>query len=293
MPVEHAAVRRLIPLLLLLPGTAFAAAQVATPAAGRLSPAQGQALLERALANELWAAQETGHPQRYVLHKSSPRLSSTKEIIETKDGAVARLTAIDDKPLSAADEQREQTRLDALLRDAGLQRHRKQSEDTDTGRALKVLRVLPSAFLYQDAGPADDSDGKTERFTFKPNPKFDPPDLETEVLTAMSGTIWIDVAQERISRLEGHLEQDVDFGWGILGRLYKGGSIAIEQAPIAESQWHMVRFRMSMSGRVFFKMRVFDTSEEETQFAPVPMGLGYVQAIQMLRGDAGAVSAGP
>ena len=52
---------------------------------------------------------------RYRLRKTSPRLTSTKEIFETKDGAVARLILINDKPLSAADEQKEDARLDALL----------------------------------------------------------------------------------------------------------------------------------------------------------------------------------
>ena len=71
-----------------------------------------------------------------------------------------------------------------------------------------------------------------EKFTFQPNPNFSPPDLETQALTAMTGEIWIDPAQERVTRLEGHLQQDADFGWGILGRLNKGGWIVIEQADV-------------------------------------------------------------
>jgi hypothetical protein len=39
---------------------------------------------------------------------------------------------------------------------------------------------------------------------------------------------------------------------------------------------------MQMSGRVVFKTRVFDTSEDESGFTPVPQGMGYQQAIQML-----------
>ena len=117
-----------------------------------LTPAQGQALVDRALANELRAAQDASHPMRYQLRKTSPRLTTTKEICETRDGDVARLIAINDRPLSAADEQKEEARLDALLSDPGKQRHRKQAEDTDAGRALKVLRALPTAFDYQYAG---------------------------------------------------------------------------------------------------------------------------------------------
>jgi hypothetical protein len=214
-------------------------------------------------------------------------LTSVKEILETRDGAVARLLSIADRPLSAEDEEKEQARLDGLLSDPSRQRHRKQSQDDDTGRALKVLRALPEAFLYQFAGTGWGPAGKVEKFTFKPNPQFNPPDLETQVLTALTGEIWIDAAQSRVTRLEGHLRQDVDFGWGILGRLNKGGWIVIDQADVGGRQWRIVRFQMVMSGRVLFKNKSFDTVEEQTQFAPLPAALGYRQAIQMLRAAPG------
>jgi hypothetical protein len=37
------------------------------------------------------------------------------------------------------------------------------------------------------------------------------------------------------------------------------------------------------SGRVLFKSRSFDTTEEESGFTPIPAGLTYQQGIQMLR----------
>jgi hypothetical protein len=42
---------------------------------------------------------------------------------------------------------------------------------------------------------------------------------------------------------------------------------------------------MKMSARVVFKTKVFDTTEDESKFAPVPLGLKYQQAIAMLRGN--------
>jgi hypothetical protein len=251
---------------------------------GASAPAEEQSLVQQALANEVSAAKDSQHPMCYRLRKSSPRLTTTKEICETADGAVARLVSVNDAPLSATDEQREQTRLDQLLSDPGKQRHRKQSQDQDTARALKVLRSLPNAFIYEDEGPVEGSSGAVEKFRFKPNPKFDPPDLETQVLTQMAGELWIDRAQERVTRLDGRLQQDVDFGWGILGRLYKGGSILIEQADVGDHQWRVVHFDMKMSARVVFKTKSFDTTEDASQFVTVPQGLKYQQAIAMLRG---------
>lgn len=223
---------------------------------------------------------------RYLLHKTSPRLTTTKEIVETRDGAVARLLSINDGPLSKADEQKEQARLDALAGDPSLQRHRKQNEDSDMGIALKLLRMLPDAFLYQYAGSGSSRLGEVQKFRFKPNPKFSPPDYETQALTALSGEIWIDPAEERVVRLEGHLQQDTDYGWGILGRLNKGGWVAIEQADVGGRQWRIVHVEMEMTMRILFKTRVFNTVEQMSGYTPVPVGLDYRQAIRMLRAGA-------
>lgn len=250
------------------------------------------ALVRTALANEARSARDPQHPMRYRLRKTSPRLTTTKEIFETKDGAVARLIAVNDAPLTAADEQKEQTRLDLLLGDPSRQRHRKQVEEEDSARAMKVLRALPLAFLYQYKGPGEAPTGKVEKFTFKPNPKFDPPDLETQALTAMTGEIWIDPAQNRVVHLEGHLQHDVDFGWGILGRLYKGGWIVLDQAPVSEGQWRITHFQMSITARVVFKTKVFETTEDESQYTPVPVGMKYQQAIKMLRAEDVSASSG-
>jgi hypothetical protein len=283
--------RNLIPLLTM---TLWAGVVYGQPVNAAFTPAQAQALVGRALATESRAAQEfsRSHPMRYRLHKSSPRITSTKEIVETRDGDVARLVAINDQPLSLAAEQQEQSRLDALLSNPGLQQHRKRSEDNDTERALKVLRVLPTAFLYQFVGTGTASTGvatfgTVAKFSFKPNPQFNPPDLETGVLTAMAGEIWIDPAQERVVRLAGSLQQDKEFGLGILGQLNKGGWVEIDQADVGGHQWRIVHLKLVMSGRVLFKAKNSDSVQDYSQFAPVPANMSYKQAIQMLRGGSG------
>jgi hypothetical protein len=269
MPSKLDHVRSFLALLLLLPLAIVSQAETA-PA---LAPAQAQALVNRALATELRAAQDTSHPMRYRLHRSSPRLTSTKEIVETREGFVARLVEINDRPLIPADEEKEQARLDALLTDPSRQSHRKQSEDQDTGIVLKLLRMLPKAFLYDYAGPgqASGSSVTVQKYRFRPNPGFNPPDLETQALTAMTGEIWVDPGAERVARLEGHLQQDTDYGWGV-----------------GPGQWRIARFQMKMTLRILFKNKIFDTRQEMTGYAPVAAGLDYRQAIKMLR--AGAAS---
>ena len=283
MTVKLNPVRSLLPLISLVVFASLASqAQTAPPA---LTPAQAQALVERALATESRAAQDlshTAHPMRYRLRKTSPRLTSIKEIVETRDGDVARLLSIDDEPLSAPDEQKEQARLQSLIDNPSLQEHRKHSEDSDAARAMKVLRVLPNAFLYQFAGTAATAAGTVEKFSFKPNPHFDPPDTETGVLTAMAGEIWIDPVQERVVRLAGSLQQDKEVALGLF-ELDKGGWIEIEQADVGSHQWRIVHMKLVMNTRVLIKRKSSNSVQDYTQFVPLPPDLTYRQAIQILR----------
>ncbi len=269
-------VLKLIPLTMVIAGTCYGQN-------AQLQGAQLPVLVRDALAAELRAAQDRAHPMRYELQKSSPRLTTTKEIIETRDGNVAMLLSVNGQPPVDNDLRKDRGRLDDLLADPGKQKHRKQQEDSDRARAFKVLQVLPSAFLYRDAGLIAAGSGHAERFVFVPNPAFSAPDMETAILTAMNGEIWIDPRKVRVVRLQAQLQRDVEFGWGVLGRLYKGGWITIDQAEVADGVWRIVKFQMSMSARVLIRTKNFQTTEYESHFEPVPPGLDYRQGITMLR----------
>ena len=263
-------------LALLLPSVTLATEP------GGISP-RDNTLVTRALAAELKAAQDTAHPMQYRLRKSTPRLTSTKQIIETRDGAVARLLLVNDITPSPSDRQNDDARLDGLLADPTRQARRKQGELNDTARALKVLRVLPKAFLFQYAGTVSNGSGTIERYTFMPNPKFTPSESGVDCIDGDDGRIADRCHARARGSPGGHLGQDVDFGWGILGRLNKGGWLVIEQGEVGDGLWRIVRIKMEMSGRVFIKTRSFDTAEEQSQFAQVPSNLTYQQAIEMLR----------
>ena len=86
-------------------------------------------------------------------------------------------------------------------------------------------------------------------------------------------------------RLAGTLQQDKDFGWGILGELDKGGSVEIEQADVGDHQWRIVHLKLVMNGRVLFKAKNSNSVQEYTEFVPLPADLSYKQAIEMLRAN--------
>jgi hypothetical protein len=246
------------------------------------------ALVRRAAANELHAVDERvakgPAPVRYVLFKENEKGSTVKEVVQTRDGSVARLVAINGKPLTADQEQMEAARLQRLLDQPDLQERRKKREQEDAEHARKIMHVMPDAFLYKYAGTVPGPNGPAIRLTFEPKPGFDPPDQETRVAIGIRGELWIDEAQERMVRLDAHLFQDVDFGWGILGRLYKGGSIRIENADVGNHNWQMQRMKLDLTGKALMvKTLTFRVTENGTEYTAVPREMSYKDGIRLLQ----------
>jgi hypothetical protein len=257
--------------------TVFAATQANS--GGAVDPA---ALVRRAAQNELRPL-SSPYPVRFKLRKQDDKGITTKEIVETKDGDVARLIAKNDKPLAPDEEKAELDRLNNLLAHPEIQEHRHKREQEDSGREDEMTRLLPDAFLYTDLGIVSGPNGPAYRLSFKPNPSFKPPDREAEVYHGMEGELWIDQAQERIVKLDAHLIDDVEFGWGILGKLYKGGSLTIEQQDIGHHHWEPTMMKLNLTGiALMVKPLSYQTTETSTDFQPVPLNMGYQDAVHML-----------
>ncbi len=268
---------------------------IALVAAGMLSiagsanaqSAEDPAALVRAASwNELHSS-NSGQPFRYKIHKVDDGKVTTKEIVETAhDGDVARLIAVDDKPLTPEQQKTEMDRLNNLLAHPEIQEHRRKREKEDSDRANEMIRLLPDAFVYKFEGMVQGSSGPAYRLSFVPNPNFQPPDREAQVYHGLTGELWIDRDQKRMVKMDAHLIADVDFGWGILGRLYKGGTILVEQADVGERHWEATHMRLNLTGKaLMFKSLSFKTVEDSSDFQPVPKQLTYKEAVQMLQND--------
>ena len=243
------------------------------------------ALVRRASQNELHST-APAYPVRYKLRKQEDKGVTTKEIVETKDGDVARLIAKDDKPLTPVDERIELDRLNSLLAHPEIQEHRRKREQEDSSRADEMTRLLPDGFLYTYVGMVPGPNGPAYRLSFKPNPNFNPPDREAQVYHGMVGELWIDQGQERIVKLDAHLIADVNFGWGILGKLYKGGSLTIEQCDVGHRHWETTLMKLNLTGMaLMIKPLSYQTTETATDFQPVPLNMSYQDAVHLLVGD--------
>lgn len=242
-------------------------------------------LVREAVQKELQNDAHHAERFRYRMKKIAPEGSQTKEYVETDMGTVARLIALNDHPLTPDQQAKEDARLRNLVANPSLQQDRQRKQQQDEARVTRMVGALPDAFNYEyDGTEPGKNGGELIRLRFQPNPKYDPPTRELKVYQGMQGKMWVDAATHRMVRLEAQLFRDVDFGWGILGRLYKGGHFDIEQSDLGEGRFETTYMNLDFTGKVmmFKSLKIRDT-ETLSDFHRVADNLTLAQGVDLLR----------
>lgn len=262
--------------LLLMPA-GLAASQDSIPKIS-LNPNE---LVRRVVAKEVESAKQPAY-YRFRFRRETERGVFVGERILTKEGGISRTMTISGQPLS--EEQRRQWEQGAqkLATDRELRAKRLRELRQDQKRITNLVRALPEAFVYEFDGREPGSGWV--RLKFRPNPKFGPPSTETRALRGMAGTMWVDVAAERMARFDGVLVEDVDFGWGLLGKLYRGGQVTMENTRLLDGSWRTSALTLQLRGRVLFiKSFSVDRKDRFSQFERVPDNFTVAQAVERLR----------
>jgi hypothetical protein len=252
------------------------------------SPESPIELVRRTVEGEI--ATGNGAKAMFTDHKGTPQGSQTKLVVETRDGMAGILVAIDNKPLSAAQRQAEEARLQGLVNNPEGLKKKQRSEKEDTEHVTRIMKALPDAFLYETDGSAvgNQEIGKPGdhlvRLKFRPNPKYSPPSHVEQVLTAMQGYVLIDADQHRIAKIDGTLAKEVGFGWGILGHLDRGGHFLVEQAEVIPGDWELTHMSLSFTGKeLLFKSISVKSDEVFSNFQSVPTNLTFAQGVELLK----------
>jgi len=235
------------------------------------------ALIARASEHER-AELENPKPFRYQERLDWNWGSETRSVIETTEGRADRIVLFNGEPLSPEQQEKQQHRLKKLLSDHDAVKNELKDQKSETQRRIKVVKAFPKAFFFDYAG----KEKGLLRFNFRPDPDFSPKDRETQMYRGMEGSVWIEPAQERIVRIEGILEKDVSFGWGIVGHLNKGGIYEIAQTQLAPGTWRITSLDVNLKGKMFlFNSFRFQRKETNSRFQPVS-DMTLQEAIQEL-----------
>jgi hypothetical protein len=216
---------------------------------------------------------------RFWVESHTPKESLLEEFMETAEGPISRIELSNGHPLDAVGRQLEQVRLHRLLSSPAEQARHRQEYDDNEKRIGRIVALLPDAFLYEYAG----EENGCYRLRFRPNPDYPAHSIEARIFHAMSGELWVNAAYKRLVRLDGRLNQDVSFGFGILGRLYRGGWFSLQRAQVSSTDWKTERFELHMKGRaVLFKIITQEISELRSGFSPVAARLDLVKGAALL-----------
>ncbi len=83
-------------------------------------------------------------------------------------------------------------------------------------------------------------------------------------------------------KIEGVVVKDVSFGWGILGKLHKGGRYEIEQEQVSPGAWRITRLDLDLRGRLFLEGFHLLRKEQNIDFKSSPEQMTYRDALQLL-----------
>jgi hypothetical protein len=246
-------------------------------------------LIRDVVFNELHDRERDSHWE-YRSDCSSPGRSYVREQVETDRGPVFRIVSENGQPLDADARLREDRRLDQYIHDPAEIARTEHAHEEDEDRLGNAIAIMPQAllFTYQSA-PAND----VALLAFRPNPAYSPSGIEARIIHALTGTVTVNVKLKRMIEMRGIVSERIDFGYGLLGQVQKGGTFTIHRSQVSAAHWKTDLVDLHIQGRILLLKTVGKVQREaRSDFRPVPGDTTPVDAMKMLnRADAQAVQA--
>ena len=236
--------------------------------------------------NELIALHHPHSYLRYRMHIVDEHRDMVRDVIESQEGAVARMILRDGKPLTAEQDKAERERLNEMI--AHPSEFAKHVKDEDTGRKLAdgLLRLMPDAMIYTyvpGQPQLPNFAGTQIVLDYAPNPKFKAPTITAEALSGLKGRAWIDAKSRYVVRMEGTVFRPVNLGWGIVAHIYPGGKLLLEQENTGNGRWVFTHFTEDISVRALLvKTLNVHATIDTSGFQALPGPMTYQDAIRML-----------
>jgi hypothetical protein len=239
-----------------------------------------RAFVRAVVANELAADASDHSLWMYRDDNKVPDIHTVKLVVETSQGDLSKTIERDGHPLTPEAQKDDEQKMDAFVHDAELRQKQKHRHEQDAEKANSLTKLLPDAFLWTFAKQG----GEETTLRFEPDPQFHPPTREARVFSAMAGVMVVNTSQKRIQDLKGMLTRDVNFGYGLLGKLQKGGTFEIERREIAPGVWNITETHIHIQGHALIFKSIGEQQDEVTShYHPTPKSLSLEAAAQMLK----------
>ena len=260
-----------------------------TPLLGQLPSASAGEVVSQCIQHEL---EVLDHAPKYMflMRRKTAHIRETKLMVQTNEAIAGRVLSYNDQPMTEEGRKTEDARVDRFVKDPAELHKKVREERENRDRFIRVLKAMPDALLYEYDGfvPATEGLGhkgeQLMQIQFRPNPDYDPPTRVEQLLSGMAGTLLLDPKRKRLARIDGSLQKDVAFGWGILGHLDKGGQILLEQGDLPDGNWALSHFKMRFTGKILLvKSLDVNTTENSWGFHRVADDLSFADGLALLK----------
>lgn len=245
----------------------LAAASLVPPAgaqstAAAPSPEEMRRLAERMIANTHRndaAIEEYERVERWIERRSEKdpqvRLDKTYRVVPTGTGTLKVILKENGKSVAPEyyrDELRQLAQVLEWALDPGepKQKARIEKWKKRTADRYQAVEAFRDAYTVTWLG-RDMLEGRAlVKIHFEPKTDYQAHSIGTDLLSNSRVTVWLD-GDAQVVRLEAELVRDMAFGGGLLGKIYKGGRVTIDQLEAAPGLWMPRTTRYEVKGRKF------------------------------------------
>lgn len=229
-----------------------------------------------AVKTELKAAKNDHSVFIYHDHDVQPGKNKYTIVVQTTShGAINRVTRVNGKAIPLS---KQRAKVENFANSPSLQQKQRQNNEHDAKQTEQLLKMIPSAFIWKVK-----SQTPTEiTLAYSPNPNFNPPNMQDRVFAAMAGTMVLNRQQHRIVLFSGKLIHSVNFFWGLLGKIYKGGTFSVRREQLEPHVWEIVEMHTHINGHIlFFKTISANEDDVDTDWRKAPPNLTLKQAAKL------------
>jgi hypothetical protein len=165
-----------------------------------------------------------------------------------------RLIEVNGHPLPAAEQKQEQEKYDKAVAERQHESPEKRSQriakyQVERKRDRTLVEQMTIAFDFHLAGKRVLNGYKVYVLNATPRKGYKPPDRDSEVLTGMQGTLWIDQRTFQWVKVEAHVIRPVRIE-GFLAQVEPGTRFEVEKRPVTTDIWMATHFSMKSNAKV-------------------------------------------
>jgi hypothetical protein len=143
-----------------------------------------------------------------------------------------------------------------------------------------LISAVRDAYVWSWIGRETRNGRALAKFHLEPNPKYKPVSRETEIFQHSTATIWVDETAAQAVRIEAELTSDFSVGAGVLGKVYRGSRMSLEQSEIAPGIWLPLFYQYDFTGRKFlfgFESHERSESSRYERIGPPNEALAFIR----------------